>query len=62
MDAFPDYTRFDKTHKVFADIQIIENATSASDANVDLHRGRTWHGGESYISVESGATLDNHDD
>jgi hypothetical protein len=29
MDAFPDYTNFDKTHKVFAAIQIIgeENIT-----------------------------------
>ena len=26
MDAFPDYTRFDKEEKVFASIQIIEDS------------------------------------
>jgi len=26
MDAFPDYTKFDKTKKVLAAIQIIEDA------------------------------------
>jgi len=62
MDAFPDYTRFDKSHKVFAEIQIIENATTASDANNDLHRGRTWHNGRSNASELAGMSLDNHDD
>ena len=36
MDAFPDYTRFDKTKKVLAAIQIIETAGSS-----DLVRDRT---------------------
>lgn len=61
MDAFPDYTRFDKSHKVFAVIQIIEGATTASDANNDLHRGRTWHGGESFADDLAGGAYDNHD-
>ena len=61
MDAFPDFTRFDKTHKVFAAIQIIESATTASDANNDLHRGRTWAGGSSYAAGSEGSDLDNHD-
>lgn len=63
MDAFPDYTRFDKTHKVFAAIQIMESATAASDANNNLHRGQTWHGGTSYanVIVGGGDAGDNHD-
>jgi hypothetical protein len=36
MDAFPDYTRFDKTKKVLAAIQIIDVAGSS-----DLARERT---------------------
>ena len=62
MDAFPDYTRFDKTHKVFAVIQIIESATAASDANNDLHRGDTWHDHESHAGELIGSTGDNHDE
>ena len=38
MDAFPDYTRFDHTHKVFAAIQVIEDY-----AKEDLHRHSTSH-------------------
>ena len=38
MDAFPDYTRFDHTHKVFAAIQVIEDVTKE-----DLHRHSTSH-------------------
>lgn len=38
MDAFPDYTRFDKSKKVLATIQIIEEAGSK-----DLHRHKTAH-------------------
>ena len=38
MDAFPDYTRFDHTHKVFAAIQIIEDVQKE-----DLHRHSTSH-------------------
>lgn len=37
MDAFPDYTRFDKTKKVLAAIQIIDVAGSS-----DLERDRTF--------------------
>lgn len=38
MDAFPDYTRFDKSKKVLASIQVIEEAGSK-----DLHRHSTQH-------------------
>ena len=38
MDAFPDYTRFDKSKKVLAAIQIIKEAGSQ-----ELHRHRTVH-------------------
>ena len=38
MDAFPDYTRFDHTHKVYAAIQVIEDF-----AKEDLHRHSTSH-------------------
>ena len=38
MDAFPDYTRFNKSKKVLAAIQIIDNAGSMS-----IHRGSTTH-------------------
>ena len=38
MDAFPDYTRFDHSHKVLAAIQIIKTAESE-----DLHRHSTAH-------------------
>jgi hypothetical protein len=38
MDAFPDYTRFDKTKKVLAAIQIIDAAGS-----MNLHRHATNH-------------------
>lgn len=31
LDAFPDYTRFDKTKKVMAAIQIIEDTGDDSD-------------------------------
>jgi hypothetical protein len=63
MDAFPDYTRFDRNHKVFFAIQVIEDETTASEAAKDLHRGRTWHasglaGHITGIDLET----DNHDD
>ena len=61
MDAFPDYTRFDKSHKVFAVVQIIESETAASDANNDLHRGQTWHDGVSHAGELLGSSDDNHD-
>jgi len=38
LDAFPDYTRFDKSKKVLAAIQIIKKAGSQ-----DLHRHSTAH-------------------
>ena len=38
MDAFPDYTRFDKSKKVLAAIQIIDTAGS-----MDIHRLQTDH-------------------
>ena len=61
MDAFPGYTRFDKTHKVFAMIQIMEGQTAASDANNDLHRGRTWHAVDLADLEGEGGAADNHD-
>ena len=39
MDAFPDYTRFDKSKKVLAAIQIIDAA-----GTMDIHRHSTKHG------------------
>ena len=39
MDAFPDYTRWDKTKKVFAAIQVIED----SDTLAEFERGGTDH-------------------
>ena len=38
MDAFPDYTRFDRSKKVLAAIQIIKEADSQ-----DLYRKETTH-------------------
>ena len=32
IDAFPDYTRFDKTKKVLAAIQVVESTTSEDDS------------------------------
>ena len=40
MDAFPDYTRFDRTHKVLAAIQIISDA----NAETELRRESTKSG------------------
>ena len=61
MDAFPGYTRFDKAHKVFAVIQLMENYTAASDANNDLHRGDTWHAANLANLASEGGDADNHD-
>lgn len=48
MDAFPDYTRFDKTKKVLAAIQIIEVAGTA-----DVKRLGTYHNfGEAHDEFE----------
>ncbi len=64
IDAFPDYTRFDKTHKVLAAVQIVDPATSkdtllkregtryateAYSREEDLNRDRTW---SDYISKD----------
>jgi hypothetical protein len=38
MDAFPDYTRFDKSKKVLAAIQVIKDASSQ-----ELYRKSTSH-------------------
>ena len=38
MDAFPDYTRFDKTHKVLAAIQVI-----GTESPTNIHRHSTEH-------------------
>lgn len=38
MDAFPDYTRFDRSKKVLAAIQVIKEASA-----LDLYRGETVH-------------------
>ena len=38
MDAFPDYTRFDKTKKVLAAIQVVNEV-----GNEDVRRSRTAH-------------------
>lgn len=40
LDAFPDYTRWDKTKKVLAAIQVIEDA-GAGVGGSDYHRGST---------------------
>ena len=39
MDAFPDYTRWDRTKKVFAAIQVIDTG----DTNIELERLGTYH-------------------
>ena len=46
MDAFPDYTRFDKTKKVLAAIQIIETET---DNDLDVRLSTPWD----YVSADS---------
>lgn len=38
MDAFPDYTKFDKTQKVFSAIQVIQPAGAS-----ELIRTKTVH-------------------
>jgi hypothetical protein len=38
MDAFPDYTRFDRSKKVLAVIQIIEKGSAS-----EMYRTRTVH-------------------
>lgn len=50
LDAFPDYTRFDKTKKVFADIQVV---TEASGAGEELRRMAT----ESADTIKADGTV-----
>ena len=54
MDAFPDFTRFDHSKKVYAAVQIIEEAGSQ-----DLHRGATPNG---TYKVDGIAGVDTHED
>lgn len=51
MDAFPDYTRWNKTKKVYAAIQVIEE----SDTLADLERLGTAHDNASVISTYNSA-------
>ena len=55
MDAFPDYTRFDHSKKVFAAIQIIEDITA-----IDMHRGNTPNGDYRVDGVTEGTDV--HED
>lgn len=50
LDAFPDYTRFDKTKKVFADIQVV---TEAGGAGEELRRMAT----ESEDTIKADGTV-----
>lgn len=50
LDAFPDYTRFDKTKKVFADIQVV---TEAGGAGEELRRMAT----ESADTIKADGTV-----
>ena len=51
MDAFPDYTRFDKTKKVLAAIQIIDTAGSADivRTHTDAQTGGDWEKQKDYF-------------
>ena len=42
MDAFPDYTRFDKTKKVLAAIQMVEASTKNAEAKRKRTDSRDW--------------------
>ena len=53
MDAFPDYTRWDRTKKVFAAIQVIED----SDTLTDFERLGTPH---NYEGTDYGTTQKDH--
>lgn len=54
MDAFPDYTRFDQTHKVLASIQIID--TAGTDASIERvstghdHNETEWNKQKNYFN------------
>ena len=43
IDAFPDYTRFDKTKKVLAAIQVIESAAGDSDEELTRETTKSEH-------------------
>lgn len=49
MDAFPDYTRWDKTKKVYAAIQVLE----LGEVTADFERLGTHHDGTSIDQVDS---------
>ncbi len=52
MDAFPDYTKFDKTHKVLAAIQVInEEGEEADDTRQPCTQGRSTFNYSSYNGV-----------
>ena len=52
MDAFPDYTRFDKTKKVLAAIQIIEEKTDddIDDGSNNIDADKTYYETSKVIS------------
>ena len=58
MDAFPDYTRWDKSKKVLAAIQIIEATDDGS--SVDAHRG--WSQSNESAPEAKSASAPTHDD
>ena len=51
MDAFPDYTRWNKKKKVFASLQVI----GLGEATTELERLGTSHDNTSAIEVATGA-------
>lgn len=66
LDAFPDYTRWDKTKKVLAAIQVIDDA-AAGAGGADYHRGSTTYGsdgsgiGNNTIHEDDHELLDEYD-
>ena len=58
LDAFPDYTRWDKTKKVLAAIQIVDDA--AAGAGSDYHRGSTSASGSFDLKADSMVHEDDH--
>ena len=52
LDAFPDYTRWDKSKKVLAAIQIIDDA-AAGAGGADYHRGSTTYGSDADDSISA---------
>lgn len=60
LDAFPDYTRWDKTKKVLAAIQVIEDA-SAGAGGSDYHRGSTTFGADGDSVKNNSIHEDDHE-